>query len=321
MQNVAGVSQTEAQKSSDLMMKCKCMDEITGGKGVIFATGTPVTNTMVELFTLQRYLNQRTLENLRLTHFDAWVAQYGETSTSIELSPEGSGYRSRTRLAKFHNLPELMNMIKEFADIQTAETLDLPRPKANFHTIAVEPSEIQKAMVAELSQRAANIQSGGVSSDRDNMLCVTTDGRKIGLDQRLINPLLPDFEGSKVNACTENIFNIWEKSKEKRLTQIAFCDFSTPNKNGRFDVYNDIRNKLIAKGIPEEEIMFIHDADTEIKKKELFAKMRSGKARILFGSTAKCGAGTNIQDKLIALHDIDCPWRPADLTRASVMTA
>ncbi|MDL2233176.1 hypothetical protein LJC63_06305 [Ruminococcaceae bacterium OttesenSCG-928-L11] len=315
MRNVAGLSQTEAQKSSDMFMKCRYMDEITGGKGVIFATGTPVSNSMTELYTVQRYLQFDTLQKNRMAHFDAWASTFGETQTAIELAPEGTGYRARTRFAKFQNLPELMNMFCEVADIKTADTLDLERPDAHFHTVVVKPTEIQKEMVAELSERAAAVHNKEVEPEQDNMLKITSDGRKIGLDQRLMNPMLPDDPASKVNACMENIYNIWEDSAEKRLTQLCFCDFSTPNKDGRFNVYDDIKGKLIAKGIPEDEIAFIHDANTETQKKELFAKVRSGKVRVLFGSTFKCGAGTNVQDRLVALHDLDCPWRPADLAQ------
>jgi len=289
------------------------MDEITGGKGVIFATGTPVTNSIAELYTVQRYLQYDALQRNGLAHFDSWASTFGETQTSIELSPEGSGYRARTRFAKFTNLPELLEMLKEVADIRTADTLDLPRPKANFHTVVVDPSDIQRDMVKGLSARAKAVHDKTVDSSQDNMLVITTDGRKIGLEQRLMNPMLPDEENSKVNACMGNIFRIWEETAEKRLTQICFCDFSTPNKEGRFNVYDDIKAKLVARGIPEHEIAFIHEADTEIQKKELFAKVRSGSVRVLFGSTFKCGAGVNVQDRLVAMHDLDCPWRPADL--------
>jgi len=313
MRNVAGLSTSEAQKSSDMFMKCRYMDEITGGKGVIFATGTPVTNSIAELYTVQRYLQYNTLVKNGLLHFDAWASTFGETQTSIELSPEGSGYRARTRFAKFTNLPELMGMFKEVADIKTADTLDLPRPKANFHTVVADPSEIQRDMVKELSERAKDVHDRKVDPTQDNMLKITSDGRKIGLDQRLMNPLLPDDETSKVNACMNNIYRIWDETSAERLTQLVFCDFSTPNKDGRFNVYDDIKEKLIAKGIPEHEIAFIHDANTELQKKELFAKVRSGNVRIMFGSTFKMGAGTNVQDRLIAMHDLDCPWRPADL--------
>lgn len=317
MRNVAGLSTTEAQKSSDLFMKCRYLDEITGSRGTIFATGTPISNSMSEMYTMQRYLEYEMLSSKYLTHFDAWASIFGETVTSIELAPEGTGYRARTRFARFHNLPELMCMFKQVADIQTADMLNLPVPEAKYENIIVEPSEIQQDMVQELSERAAKVHTGNVDPKTDNMLKITTDGRKIGLDQRLINPLLPDYEGSKANVCTDIVYNIWDDTKPKRLTQIIFCDFSTPNKDGRFNVYDDIREKLLERGIPESEIAFIHDADTETRKKELFAKVRQGKVRILFGSTFKCGAGTNVQDRLVAIHDVDCPWRPADLEQRS----
>jgi len=317
MRNVAGLSTSEAQKSSDLFMKCRYMDEFTGNKGVIFATGTPISNSMSEMYTMQRYLQYDTLMAKNLTHFDAWASIFGEIVTSIELAPEGTGYRARTRFSRFHNLPELMTLFKDVADIQTADMLNLPVPEAKFENIIVEPSELQKEMVQELSERAAAVHARLVEPNVDNMLKITTDGRKIGLDQRLINPLLPDFEGSKVNACTDKVFEIWRDTRTDRLTQLVFCDFSTPNKDGRFNVYDDIRAKLLERGIPESEVAFIHDANTETKKKELFAKVRQGKVRILFGSTFKMGAGTNVQDRLVAIHDADCPWRPADLEQRS----
>lgn len=313
MRNVAGLSTSDAQKSSDLFMKCRYMDELTGGKGIIFATGTPISNSMTEMYTIQRYLQYDLLIKKGLTHFDAWASTFGETVTAIELAPEGTGYRARTRFSKFHNLPELMAMFKEVADIKTADTMDLPRPKANYETVVVKPTELQKEMVKDLSDRAAAVHANLVDPTIDNMLKITSDGRKIGLDQRLMNPLLPDDETSKVNACAGNIYRIWQDTKDDHLAQLAFCDFSTPNKDGRFNVYDDIRDKLIEKGIPAEEIAFIHDANTEACKKELFAKVRQGKVRVLFGSTFKMGAGTNVQDRLIALHDLDCPWRPSDL--------
>ena len=313
MRNVAGISQTEAQKSSDMYMKCRYMDELTGNRGVIFATGTPVSNSMTELYTMQRYLQHDKLQELRLQHFDAWASTFGETVTAMELAPEGTGFRAKTRFARFFNLPELMATFKEVADIKTADTLNLPRPKANFHTIAVQPSKHQKELVQALSERAGKVHNHQVEPTEDNMLKITSDGRKIGLDQRLINPLLPDEPGSKVNACMENVFKIWNDTKEKRLTQLVFCDFSTPGKDKGFNVYDDLKKKLIARGVPEEEIAFIHDADTEVKKDQLFAKVRSGAVRVLMGSTQKMGAGTNVQDRLIAMHDLDCPWRPADL--------
>jgi DNA methylase len=313
MRNVAGISQTEAQKSSDLFGKCRYLDEETNGKGIIFATGTPVSNSMTEMYTMQRYLQYDALQRSRLSHFDSWASTFGETTTAIELAPEGTGYRARTRFAKFHNLPELMCMFKDVADIKTADTMNLPRPKANFNTMVVKPTEIQTRMVHELSKRAAVVHNGGIASTEDNMLKITSDGRKIGLDQRLINPMLPDDPGSKVNACMNEVHRIWETTQADKLTQLVFCDFSTPNKDGRFNVYDDIKSKLLEKGIPDDEIAFIHDANTEVQKKELFAKVRQGKVRVLFGSTFKMGSGTNVQDRLIHLHDLDCPWRPSDL--------
>ena len=355
MRNVAGLSTSEAQKSTDMFLKCRYMDEITGGRGVIFATGTPVTNSMTEMYTMQRYLQYDTLKQNNMTHFDCWASTFGETVTAIELAPEGTGYRARTRFAKFFNLPELMTMFKEIADIKTADQLHLPVPEAHYETVVAHPTEHQKAMIQELSERASRIHGGSVDPRVDNMLKITSDGRKLGLDQRLINPLLPDDPGSKVNACVNNVFRIWQEGSEDRKTQLIFCDISTPKgkgakeqkketdgqsvpkpteeddlgdlpqeaetigslfsaeKDNDFSVYEDIRDKLIARGIPKEEIAFIHDADTEVKKKELFAKVRSGQVRVLMGSTAKMGAGTNVQDRLIASHDLDCPWRPGDL--------
>ena len=311
---MAGVSQSEAQKSSDMFYKCRYMDELTGGKGIIFATGTPVSNSMAELFTIQRYLQFDTLKEMRLQNFDSWASTFGETTTALELAPEGTGFRAKTRFARFFNLPELMTTFREVADIKTADMLDLPRPKAVFQTISVKPTEEQKRLIEGLSERARKVHDRIVKPYEDNMLRITTDGRKIGLDQRLISPLLPDDPGSKVNACVRNVFRIWEGTGERRLTQLVFCDFSTPGKGkGGFNVYDDIRNKLIARGVPGEEIAFIHDADTEQKKETLFAKVRSGAVRILMGSTQKMGAGTNVQDRLIASHDLDCPWRPSDL--------
>ncbi len=360
MRNVAGLSTSEAQKSTDMFLKCRYMDEITGGRGVIFATGTPVTNSMTELYTMQRYLQYGTLKKNNMTHFDCWASTFGETVTAIELAPEGTGYRARTRFAKFFNLPELMTMFKEIADIKTADQLHLPTPEAHYETVVAQPTEHQKAMIAELSERASRIHGGSVDPRVDNMLKITSDGRKLGLDQRLINPLFPDDPGSKVNACVNNVFRIWQEGTPEKLTQLIFCDISTPKgkagkdqakektdqaessapepttqdddfgdlppeeteqagslfsaeKSNDFSVYEDIRDKLIARGVPPEEIAFIHDADTEVKKKELFAKVRSGQVRVLMGSTAKMGAGTNVQDRLIASHDLDCPWRPGDL--------
>ena len=360
MRNVAGLSTSEAQKSTDMFLKCRYMDELTGGRGVIFATGTPISNSMTEMYTMQRYLQYGTLKRNNMTHFDAWASTFGETSTAIELAPEGTGYRARTRFSKFFNLPELMSMFKEVADIKTADQLKLPTPTPHYETVVVQPTEIQKAMVQSLSERAGKVHSGSVDPRVDNMLKITSDGRKLGLDQRLINPLLPDDPGSKVNACVKNIFRIWQEGADDRLTQLVFCDISTPKGMERtspqtdtaektdsprdedelpplepvddlmelasasseavvsdFNVYEDIRSKLIARGMPPEEIAFIHDANTEVKKKELFAKVRAGQVRVLIGSTAKMGAGTNCQDRLIALHDLDCPWRPGDLEQRS----
>ena len=313
MRNVGGIAQTEAQKSSDLFMKCQYLDELTGGRGVIFATGTPISNSMVELYTIQRYLQYRTLQEMGLIHFDDWASNFGETVTAIELSPEGSGYRAKTRFAKFYNLPELMSVFKQVADIQTADMLHLPVPKANFHTEVIKPSEIQQEMIKGLAERAEKIRGGGVDPHVDNMLRITNDGRKLALDMRLIQPLAPDDPDGKVAVCARNVYRIWEQTKEKRSTQLVFCDLSTPTTDGSFSVYDDLKKKLLDAGIPEEEIAFIHTADSEAKKKELFAKVRSGQVRVLMGSTQKMGAGTNVQDRLIALHDLDCPWRPSDL--------
>ena len=313
MRNVGGIAQTEAQKSSDLFMKCRYLDEITGGRGTVFATGTPISNSMVELYTIQRYLQYNTLVQNNLQHFDAWASTFGETITAVELTPEGTGYRAKTRFARFYNLPELMAMFKEIADIKTADMLDLPVPKAVFHNISVKPSEIQRDMVAGLAERAERVRNGMVDARVDNMLKITNDGRKLALDQRLINPLLPDFEDSKLNACVDAMFETWERGSEKRLTQLFFCDLSTPKNDGSFNVYDDIRQKLIARGVPADEIKFIHEADTEAKKLELFKKVRRGDVRILMGSTQKMGAGTNVQNKLAASSDLDCPWRPSDL--------
>ena len=313
MRNVGGIAQTEAQKSSDLYMKCRYLDEVTGNKGVVFATGTPVSNSMVELYTMQRYLQYDALSDKRLQHFDSWASTFGETVTAIELAPEGTGYRAKTRFAKFYNLPELMMMFKQVADIQTADMLNLPVPKANYHNIAVKPTDIQKEIVASLGERAEKVRNKMVDSSQDNMLLITNDGRKLALDQRLTNEMLPDEPDSKVSVCADNVFEIWEKTAEQKSTQLIFCDLSTPHNDGKFNVYDDIKKKLIAKGVPENEIAFIHNADTEAKKKELFSKVREGKVRVLLGSTAKMGAGTNVQKKLIAIHHTDCPWRPADL--------
>lgn len=315
MRNVAGLSTSEAQKSSDMFMKCRYMDEITGGRGVVFATGTPVSNSMTELYTVMRYLQYGTLQQKNLTHFDSWASTFGETTTAIELAPEGTGYRARTRFAKFFNLPELMNMFKEVADIKTSDQLNLPVPDAKFETVVVQPSEHQRDMVAELSERAATVHAGIIDPSEDNMLKITTDGRKIGLDQRLMNPLLPDDPNSKLNACVGNILRIWQDGQAEKLTQLVFCDFSTPKNDGTFNVYDDIKAKLLAAGVPSEEVAFIHNADTEAKKKELFAKVRTGQVRVLLGSTQKMGAGTNVQDKLVAVHHLDVGWRPSDMTQ------
>ncbi len=313
MRNVGGIAQTEAQKSSDLYMKCRYLDEVTGNKGVIFATGTPVSNSMVELYTMQRYLQYDALEDKHLQHFDSWASTFGETVTAIELAPEGTGYRAKTRFAKFYNLPELMMMFRQVADIQTADMLNLPVPKANFHNIAVKPTEHQKQIVESLSERAEKVRNKMVDSSVDNMLLITNDGRKLALDQRLFNEMLPDDPDSKVAACVDNVYGIWERTTPQKSTQLIFCDLSTPHNDGKFNVYDDIKKKLIAKGVPESEIAFIHNADSEAKKKDLFGKVRSGQVRVLIGSTAKMGAGTNVQQKLIAIHHTDCPWRPADL--------
>ena len=315
MRNVAGLSTSEAQKSSDMFGKCRYLDEVTGGRGVVFATGTPVSNSMTELYTVMRYLQYSTLQQKKLTHFDCWASTFGETTTAIELAPEGTGYRARTRFAKFFNLPELMSMFKEVADIKTSDQLHLPVPEAKFETVVAKPSEIQKEMVQELSKRAAEIHSGAVDASVDNMLCVTNDGRKIGLDVRLMNPMLPDDPNSKLNVCVQNVLKIWEEGKDQKLTQLLFCDLSTPKNDGNFNVYDDIRKKLIAAGVPENEIEFIHNADTETKKAALFSKVRSGDVRVLLGSTAKMGAGTNVQSRLVAVHHLDVGWKPSDMTQ------
>lgn len=315
MRNVGGIAQTEAQKSSDLFMKCQYLDEITNGRGVVFATGTPISNSMVELYTIQRYLQYHTLEEMDMLHFDDWAAAFGETITAIELSPEGSGYRAKTRFAKFYNLPELMSTFKLVADIQTADMLKLPVPKANFHTEVIKPSEIQQEMIKGLAERAEKIRAGGVDPKVDNMLRITNDGRKLALDMRLINPLAADDPEGKVSVCAGNVHRIWEQTTGQRGTQLVFCDLSTPKGDGSFNVYDDLKQKLMAEGVPEGEIAYIHDANTEARKKELFAKVRAGQVRILMGSTQKMGAGTNVQDRLVALHDLDCPWRPSDLAQ------
>ena len=313
MRNIAGIAQTDAQKSSDMFAKCQYLDEITGGKGVTFATGTPVSNSMVELYTIMRYLQYDTLQKLHLGHFDSWAASFGETVTAIELSPEGTGYRAKTRFARFFNLPELISLFKESADVQTADMLNLPVPEAEYINEVLKPSETQQEMVSSFADRAERVRNGNVDPRTDNMLKITNDGRKLALDQRLINDLLPDEPESKVNLCVENAYQVWEESTPDKSTQLIFCDLSTPKADGIFNVYDDVREKLVAKGIPREEIAFIHEANTETKKAELFAKVRSGQVRILLGSTPKLGAGTNIQDRLIALHHLDCPWKPSDL--------
>ena len=313
MRNVAGISQTDAQKSSDMFMKCRYMDELTGGRGIVFATGTPVSNSMTELYTIMRYLQYDTLMRMGMGHFDSWAATFGETVTAIELSPEGTGYRAKTRFARFFNLPELISIFKEAADIQTSDMLNLPVPDAEFINEVLKPSEEQQDMVAAFSERAEEVRAGLVNPTEDNMLKITNDGRKCALDQRLLNELLPDAEKSKVNTCVENAFQVWEEGKEQKTTQLIFCDLSTPKGDGTFNVYDDVRNKLTEKGIPKEEIAFIHEYNTEVKKAELFAKVRAGQVRILMGSTPKLGAGTNVQDRLIALHHLDCPWKPSDL--------
>ena len=315
MRNVGGIAQTEAQKSSDLFMKCQYLDEITGGRGTVFATGTPISNSMVELYTIQRYLQYHTLEDSGLIHFDDWAAAFGETITAIELSPEGSGYRAKTRFAKFYNLPELMSMFKMVADIQTADMLKLPVPEAHFHTEVIKPSELQQEMIAGLAERAEKIRAGGVDPKVDNMLRITNDGRKLALDMRLVNPLAADDPNGKVSVCAGNVFRIWERTAEQRGAQLVFCDLSTPKDDGSFNVYDDLKKKLMDMGIPEDEIAYIHEANTEVRKKELFAKVRAGQVRVLLGSTQKMGAGTNVQDRLVALHDLDCPWRPSDLAQ------
>ena len=315
MRNVAGIAQSEAQKSSDMFAKCQYLDELTGGKGVTFATGTPISNSMTELYTNMRYLQYGTLQKLGLGHFDSWASSFGETQTAIELAPEGTGYRAKTRFAKFFNLPELIALFKESADIQTPDMLNLPVPEAEYENVVLKPSEYQKDMVASLAERAEAVRDRQVQPYEDNMLKITNDGRKLALDQRLINDMLPDDENSKASTCVEKAFEIWEQTKEQKSTQLIFCDLSTPKGDGTFNVYEDIRNKLIEKGVPPEEIAFIHEANTELRKAELFGKVRSGQVRFLLGSTQKMGAGTNVQDRLIALHHLDVPWRPSDVGR------
>ena len=313
MRNVGGIAQTEAQKSSDLFMKCRYLDEITGNRGTVFATGTPVSNSMVELYSVQRYLQYDTLAQNGLQHFDSWASTFGETVTALELAPEGTNYRAKTRFAKFYNLPELMQMFREVADIQTADMLKLPVPKVNYRNIKIKPSEIQTEMVASLAKRAEKVRARLVEPNIDNMLKITNDGRKLALDQRMIDPMLPDDPDSKVNACVDNVYRIWEEHADTKATQLVFCDLSTPKNDGTFNVYDDMREKLIARGIPAGQIRFIHEATTDAQKKELFGKVRSGEVRVLLGSTPKMGAGTNVQDRLIAIHNLDCPWRPSDL--------
>ena len=315
MRNVSGIAQTEAMKSSDLYMKCRYLDEITGGRGVVFATGTPISNSMVELYTIQRYLQMDALQEQGFQHFDAWAANYGETVTAIELAPEGTGYRAKTCFSKFNNLPELISVFKNVADIQTADMLNLPVPEAHYHNIALKPSEYQKEMVASLAERAEQVRNKQVDSSVDNMLLITNDGRKLALDQRLINPMLPSDPESKASKCAETVFDIWQHTAEKRSTQMIFCDLSTPKGEGIFSVYDDVRDKLLVMGVPENEIVYIHDAKTEAQKKDLFAKVRAGQVRVLLGSTQRMGAGTNCQQKLVALHHLDCPWRPSDVGR------
>ena len=315
MRNVAGIAQSEAQKSSDMFAKCQYLDELTGGKSVTFATGTPISNSMTELYTNMRYLQYGTLQKLGLGHFDSWASSFGETQTTIELAPEETGYRAKTRFAKFFNLPELIALFKESAGIQTPDMLNLPVPEAEYENVVLKPSEYQKDMVASLAERAEAVRDRQVQPYEDNMLKITNDGRKLALDQRLINDMLPDDENSKASTCVEKAFEIWEQTKEQKSTQLIFCDLSTPKGDGTFNVYEDIRNKLIEKGVPPEEIAFIHEANTELRKAELFGKVRSGQVRFLLGSTQKMGAGTNVQDRLIALHHLDVPWRPSDVGR------
>ncbi|HGK8261483.1 TPA: helicase-related protein [Streptococcus pyogenes] len=317
MRNVAGIGQSEAFKSSDMYMKCRYMDEMTDGKGVVFATGTPISNSMTELYTMQRYLQYDDLKARGLEHFDAWASTFGETENTFELSPEGTGYRQKTRFSKFYNLPELMSMFKEVADIKTSDMLNLPVPEANFEVIKTKPTEEQKEILEAISERADAVRNNQVEPTEDNMLKITNDGKKLALDQRLINPLLPDDPNSKVNVCVKNVFSIWDKTKENSSTQLVFSDMSTPKGDGEFNIYDDIRNKLVNMGIPKDEIAFIHEADTDKQKDELFSKVRRGEVRVLLGSTQKMGAGTNVQNKLIALHDLDVPWRPSDLEQRS----
>ena len=313
MRNVAGIGQSEALKSSDMFMKCRYLDEMTGGRGIVFATGTPISNSMTELYTMQRYLQFNELEKNNLQHFDSWASTFGETVTAVELSPEGDKYRTKTRFSKFYNLPELMAMFKEIADIKTADMLDLKVPEAEYETIVTMPTEEQKEVLKGISERADRVRDRRVEPEEDNMLKITNDGKKLALDQRLINPLLPDDPDSKVNVCVKNIYSIWDKTRIDKSTQLVFSDMSTPKNDGSFNVYDDIKEKLLDMGVPEKEIAFIHDANTEKQKDELFSKVRKGNVRILLGSTQKMGTGTNVQERLIATHDLDVPWRPADL--------
>lgn len=314
MRNVAGLSSASSQKSSDMFAKCQYIDQITGGRGIVFATGTQISNSMTEMYTMMRYLQYKRLKELGMLHFDNWASSFGETITALELAPEGTGYRARTRFAKFFNLPELMSIFKETADVKTAGQLDLKVPHAEYHNIVSQPSKHQREMVKELSKRAEMVHKG-IDSRIDNMLKITSDGRKIGLDQRIINPMLPDDPDSKVNACVGNVYRIWEEYSDIKASQLIFCDISIPKNDGTFNIYDDIREKLVQRGIPAGQIAFIHQADTDLQKKELFSKVRLGQVRVLIGSTQKMGTGTNVQERLIALHDLDCPWRPADVGR------
>ena len=318
MRNVAGIAQNEAQKSADMFNKCQYLDEITGGKGITFATGTPISNSMTELYVMQRYLQNSKLQNMGLGLFDSWASTFGEVVTSIELAPEGTGYRAKSRFARFYNIPELMNMFKEIADIKTSDQLKLPVPEAEYETVVLKPTEQQKEIVESLGERAEVVRSGGVDASVDNMLKITNDGRKLALDQRLVNELLPDNPESKIAVCAEKSYEIWKDTAAQKSAQLIFCDLSTPKGDGSFNVYDDLKQKLMEKGVPEKEIAFIHDANTEAKKTELFGKVKSGQVRFLIGSTAKMGAGTNVQDRLIALHHLDIGWKPSDLERAPV---
>lgn len=319
MRNVAGIGQSEAMKSSDMFMKCRYMDELTGGKGIVFATGTPLSNSMTEIYTMQRYLQYDELIKNHLEHFDSWTSTFGETTSSFELSPEGSGYQMKTRFSKFYNLPELMAMFKEFADIKIPDMLKLPVHEAKYEVVKTTPTDEQKEILKGLAERADDVRNRKIEPEKDNMLKITNDGKKLALDQRLINPLLPDDPNSKVNVCVKNVFSIWDKTSEDKSTQLLFSDMATPKGDGEFNIYDDIRNKLVELGIPKEEIAFIHEANSDKQKEELFAKVRKGDVRILLGSTQKMGAGTNVQNKLIALHDLDVPWRPSDVGQSEVV--